>query len=134
MNPSHSKANLFQKKNIEKYLDCKLLWILPQNSYSNSDAHLSKSLNTIPTNSCTQFYSTCAVKFGYTLSVAGALEEGKLIIQKWRFGSWPDGLDSMVRITFEEPEPRVTVVNLTHIDVPEEDIRECDCGGNTERE
>ncbi|KAF3528425.1 hypothetical protein DY000_02043516 [Brassica cretica] len=62
------------------------------------------------------------------------LEEGKLIIQKWRFGSWPDGLDSMVRITFEEPEPRVTVVNLTHIDVPEEDIRECDCGGNTERE
>ena len=52
MNPAHSKASLFQKKNIEKYLDCKLLWILPQNSYSNSDAHLSKSLNTIPTNSC----------------------------------------------------------------------------------
>ena len=24
------------------------------------------------------------------------LEEGKLIVQKWRFGSWPDGLDSTV--------------------------------------
>ncbi|WZZ50198.1 hypothetical protein YC2023_050305 [Brassica napus] len=54
MNPAHSKASLFQKKNIEKYLDCKFLWILPQNSYSNSDAHLSKSLNTIPTNSCSK--------------------------------------------------------------------------------
>ncbi|KAF3528987.1 hypothetical protein DY000_02043374 [Brassica cretica] len=49
------------------------------------------------------------------------LEEGKLIVQKWRFGSWPDGLDSTVRITFEEPEPGVTIVNLTHTDIPEED-------------
>ncbi|KAK3227585.1 hypothetical protein Dsin_007447 [Dipteronia sinensis] len=22
------------------------------------------------------------------------LEDGKLIVQKWRFGSWPDGIDS----------------------------------------
>ncbi|CAH8359910.1 unnamed protein product [Eruca vesicaria subsp. sativa] len=49
------------------------------------------------------------------------LEEGKLIVQKWRFGSWPDGLDSTVKITFEELEPGVTIVNLTHSDVPEED-------------
>lgn len=26
------------------------------------------------------------------------LEEGKLIVQKWRFGSWPDGLDSTVSL------------------------------------
>ncbi|KAG2305801.1 hypothetical protein Bca4012_085381 [Brassica carinata] len=57
-------------------------------------------------------------------SVTGSnveLEEGKLIVQKWRFGSWPDGLDSTVKITFEEPEPGVTIVSLTHTDVPEED-------------
>lgn len=49
------------------------------------------------------------------------LQEGKLIVQKWRFGSWPDGIQSTVRITFEEPQSGVTVVNLTHTDVPEED-------------
>ncbi|WJX11314.1 hypothetical protein P8452_01940 [Trifolium repens] len=57
-------------------------------------------------------------------SVTGAnleLEEGKLIVQRWRFGSWPDGMQSMVRIVFEEPESGVTVVKLTHTDVPEED-------------
>ncbi|CAI8602281.1 unnamed protein product [Vicia faba] len=49
------------------------------------------------------------------------LEEGKLIVQKWRFGSWPDGKHSLVRIVFEEPESGITVVKLTHTDVPEED-------------
>ncbi|XP_031103637.1 activator of 90 kDa heat shock protein ATPase homolog [Ipomoea triloba] len=49
------------------------------------------------------------------------LQEGKLIVQKWRFGSWPDGILSTVRLTFDEPEPGVTVVKLTHTDVPEED-------------
>ncbi|CAN8259659.1 unnamed protein product [Cochlearia groenlandica] len=49
------------------------------------------------------------------------LEVGKLIVQKWRFGSWPDGLDSTVKLTFKEPEPGVTIVDLTHTDVPEED-------------
>ncbi|KFK44668.1 hypothetical protein AALP_AA1G288300 [Arabis alpina] len=49
------------------------------------------------------------------------LEEGKLIVHTWRFGSWPDGLDSTVKIAFDEPQPRVTIVNLTHTDVPEED-------------
>ncbi|KAI7998557.1 hypothetical protein LOK49_LG10G03024 [Camellia lanceoleosa] len=49
------------------------------------------------------------------------LQEGKLIVQKWRFGSWPDGIQSMVRLTFDESEPGVTTVKLTHTDVPEED-------------
>ncbi|XP_058204845.1 uncharacterized protein LOC131318850 [Rhododendron vialii] len=49
------------------------------------------------------------------------LVEGKLIVQKWRFGNWPDGVQSTVRLTFEEPEPGVTVVKLTQTDVPEED-------------
>ncbi|XP_047338395.1 activator of 90 kDa heat shock protein ATPase homolog [Impatiens glandulifera] len=49
------------------------------------------------------------------------LEEGKLIVQKWRFGSWPDGILSTVRLTLEEPEPGLTIVNLIHTDVPEED-------------
>lgn len=30
-------------------------------------------------------------------------------------------LTFQVKITFEEPEPGVTIVNLTHTDVPEED-------------
>ncbi|KAI3471418.1 hypothetical protein Pfo_030782 [Paulownia fortunei] len=52
------------------------------------------------------------------------LQEGKLIVQHWRFGSWPDGIVSTVckvRLTFDEPESGVTVVKLTHTDVPEED-------------
>ncbi|WJX78712.1 hypothetical protein P8452_61902 [Trifolium repens] len=49
------------------------------------------------------------------------LQEGKLIVQRWRFGSWNDGDQSQVRLVFEEPEPGVTVVKLTHTDVPEED-------------
>ena len=49
------------------------------------------------------------------------LQEGKLIVQNWRFGSWIDGVQSQVRLVFEEPEPGVTVVKLTHTDVPEED-------------
>nr|XP_043610147.1 activator of 90 kDa heat shock protein ATPase homolog [Erigeron canadensis] len=57
-------------------------------------------------------------------SVTGSnleLVEGKLIVQKWRFGNWPDGLHSTVRLVLEEPEPGVTVVKLTQTDVPEED-------------
>ncbi|KAL2535138.1 Aha1 domain-containing protein [Abeliophyllum distichum] len=49
------------------------------------------------------------------------LQEGKLIVQKWRFGSWPDGIVSTVRLSFDEPESGVTVVHLSHTDVPEED-------------
>ncbi|KAG8367957.1 hypothetical protein BUALT_Bualt16G0126700 [Buddleja alternifolia] len=49
------------------------------------------------------------------------LQEGKLIVQQWRFGSWHDGIVSTVRLTFDEPESGVTVVKLTHTDVPEED-------------
>ncbi|KAJ8448129.1 hypothetical protein Cgig2_031853 [Carnegiea gigantea] len=49
------------------------------------------------------------------------LQEGKLIVQKWRFASWAEGVFSMVRMTFEEPEPGVTIVNLVQSNVPEED-------------
>ncbi|RDX90347.1 Activator of 90 kDa heat shock protein ATPase-like 1, partial [Mucuna pruriens] len=49
------------------------------------------------------------------------LQEGKLIVQRWRFGSWPDGMQSTVRIVFEEPEAGITTIKLTHSDVPEED-------------
>ncbi|XP_047961248.1 activator of 90 kDa heat shock protein ATPase homolog [Salvia hispanica] len=49
------------------------------------------------------------------------LQEGKLIVQQWRFGSWPDGITSTVRLAFDEPESGTTVVKLTHTDVPEED-------------
>ncbi|XP_062112178.1 uncharacterized protein LOC133823422 [Humulus lupulus] len=49
------------------------------------------------------------------------LQEGKLIVQKWRFGSWSDGIHSTVRLTLDETEPGVTVVKLTHTDIPEED-------------
>ncbi|GAB2227474.1 hypothetical protein Droror1_Dr00009296 [Drosera rotundifolia] len=49
------------------------------------------------------------------------LQPGKLIVQKWRFGSWPDGIFSTVKLTFDEPEPGVTVIKLVQTDVPEED-------------
>ncbi|CAO2163074.1 unnamed protein product [Urochloa humidicola] len=49
------------------------------------------------------------------------LQEGKLIVQKWRFGSWPDGLYSSVRLVFDEPESGVTIIKLKQTDVPEED-------------
>ncbi|KAJ4794096.1 Activator of 90 kDa heat shock protein ATPase [Rhynchospora pubera] len=49
------------------------------------------------------------------------LQEGKLIVQKWRSGSWPDGLYSSVKIVFDEPEPGVTIIKLTQTDIPEED-------------
>uniref|UniRef100_A0A1D1YZ06 Activator heat shock protein ATPase n=1 Tax=Anthurium amnicola TaxID=1678845 RepID=A0A1D1YZ06_9ARAE len=49
------------------------------------------------------------------------LQDGKLIVQKWRFESWPDGMYSTVRMAFDEPETGVTVINLTQTDVPVED-------------
>ncbi|ONK61375.1 uncharacterized protein A4U43_C08F29260 [Asparagus officinalis] len=49
------------------------------------------------------------------------LQEGKLIVQKWRFASWADGIHSTVRIVFDEPEAGVTVIKLTQTNVPEED-------------
>ncbi|KAJ8646911.1 hypothetical protein MRB53_008659 [Persea americana] len=49
------------------------------------------------------------------------LQEGKLIVQKWRFGSWADGMYSTVKMTFDEPEPGVTIIRLTQTEVPEED-------------
>uniref|UniRef100_A0A7N0TXT9 Activator of Hsp90 ATPase AHSA1-like N-terminal domain-containing protein n=1 Tax=Kalanchoe fedtschenkoi TaxID=63787 RepID=A0A7N0TXT9_KALFE len=49
------------------------------------------------------------------------LQEGKLIVQKWRFGSWADGIYSTVRITLDEPSPGYTTLTLKQTDVPEED-------------
>ncbi|RYR25368.1 hypothetical protein Ahy_B02g059074 [Arachis hypogaea] len=49
------------------------------------------------------------------------LKEAKLIVQKWRFGSWSNGVHSLVKLVLEEPEPGVTVVKLTHNDVPKDD-------------
>ncbi|XP_062167510.1 uncharacterized protein LOC133873772 [Alnus glutinosa] len=49
------------------------------------------------------------------------LQDGKLIVQKWRFGNWVDGIHSTVRLALDEPEPGLTVVKLTHTDIPEED-------------
>ncbi|KAL5222828.1 hypothetical protein ABZP36_027541 [Zizania latifolia] len=58
---------------------------------------------------------------GSITGVNEELTEGKLIVQKWRFGSWPDGVHSTVRLVFDEPESGVTVINLKQTDVPEED-------------
>ncbi|ERN11128.1 activator of 90 kDa heat shock protein ATPase homolog [Amborella trichopoda] len=58
---------------------------------------------------------------GSITGVIEELQEGKLIVQKWRFGSWPEGIHSTVRLIFEEPEPGVTIIKLTQTDVPEED-------------
>ncbi|PAN35743.1 hypothetical protein PAHAL_6G230900 [Panicum hallii] len=58
---------------------------------------------------------------GSITGVNEELQEGKLIAQKWRFGSWPDGLYSSVRLVFDEPESGVTIIKLKQTDVPEED-------------
>ncbi|KAK9664616.1 hypothetical protein RND81_14G056400 [Saponaria officinalis] len=58
---------------------------------------------------------------GSVTGVNVELEVGKLIVQKWRFGNWPDGVFSTVKLTFEEPEPGLTVVKLVQTGVPEED-------------
>ncbi|CAB4271861.1 unnamed protein product [Prunus armeniaca] len=50
------------------------------------------------------------------------LQNGSLIVQKWRFGSWPDGIDSTVRLILEEPKPGLTFFSL----IDWEYIWECD--------
>ncbi|XP_041027974.1 activator of 90 kDa heat shock protein ATPase homolog 1 [Juglans microcarpa x Juglans regia] len=49
------------------------------------------------------------------------LQDGKLIVLKWRFANWDDGIHSTVKLALDEPEPGVTVVKLAHTDIPEED-------------
>ncbi|XP_072983865.1 uncharacterized protein [Typha latifolia] len=58
---------------------------------------------------------------GSITGVNEELQDGKLIVQKWRSGSWPDGIYSKVKLIFDEPEPGVTIIKLTQTDVPEED-------------
>ncbi|KAJ6923812.1 hypothetical protein NC652_017203 [Populus alba x Populus x berolinensis] len=61
------------------------------------------------------------------------LQEGKLIVQQWRFGNWPDGIVIeglfvnclrliIVRLTFDEPEPGITIVKVVHTDIPEKTV------------
>ncbi|CAM6097502.1 unnamed protein product [Calypogeia fissa] len=64
---------------------------------------------------------TFSIFDGSITGVNVELQEDKLIKQTWRFGSWPDGLNSNVTLTFEEPEIGTTIVKLTHSDIPEED-------------
>ncbi|XP_020599461.1 activator of 90 kDa heat shock protein ATPase homolog [Phalaenopsis equestris] len=49
------------------------------------------------------------------------LQEGKLIVQKWRFNNWVDGIYSSVRLDFDEPEPGIAIVKLTQTGVPQDD-------------
>ncbi|XP_010932473.1 uncharacterized protein [Elaeis guineensis] len=58
---------------------------------------------------------------GSVTGVSEELQEGKLIVQKWRSGSWAEGIHSTLRLIFDEPEQGVTVIKLTQTDVPEED-------------
>ncbi|KAM0952861.1 putative activator of Hsp90 ATPase 1, START-like domain superfamily, activator of Hsp90 ATPase, Aha1 [Dioscorea sansibarensis] len=58
---------------------------------------------------------------GSITGVNQELQEGKLIVQKWRFGSWNDGVFSTVKLSFDEPEPGLTILKLVQTDVPEED-------------
>ncbi|CAB4308990.1 unnamed protein product [Prunus armeniaca] len=44
-------------------------------------------------------------------------KNGSLIVQNWRFGSWPDGIDSTVRLILEEPKPGLTLYgNVTVVE------------------
>ncbi|GJP32591.1 hypothetical protein CLOM_g17208 [Closterium sp. NIES-68] len=58
---------------------------------------------------------------GSVTGVNQRLQENKLIMQKWRFSSWPDGHYSTVCITLEEPQVGDTILRLTQTNVPEED-------------
>ncbi|XP_038987412.1 activator of 90 kDa heat shock protein ATPase homolog [Phoenix dactylifera] len=58
---------------------------------------------------------------GSITGVNEELQDGKLIVQKWRSGSWAEGIHSTVRLIFDEPEQGVTIVKLTQTEVPEED-------------
>lgn len=78
--------------------------------FTQSNARISKEVN-----------GEFSVFDGSVMGVNEELKEGKLILQKWRFGSWPDNIYSTVKISFDEPEPGVTVVNLTQTNIPVED-------------
>lgn len=58
---------------------------------------------------------------GAITGVNKELQQGKLIVQKWRFSNWVDGHYSTVYMTFEEPDSGVTIMKLKQTDVPEED-------------
>ncbi|PKA49592.1 hypothetical protein AXF42_Ash004132 [Apostasia shenzhenica] len=71
---------------------------------------------------------------GSITGVNEELQEGKLIVQKWRFSSWNDGIHSTVRLAFDEPEPGLAVVKLNHTGIPAEDrFGNATVAENTER-
>jgi len=59
--------------------------------------------------------------YGAITGVIQGLQQDKLLVQKWRFENWDDGVFSTITMTFEEPEVGVTIVKLTQPNVPEED-------------
>ena len=49
------------------------------------------------------------------------LEEGKRIVQSWRFSNWADSNESTVEILFEPRGSSSTVVNVTQSNIPVHD-------------
>ena len=47
--------------------------------------------------------------------------EGKLIVQDWRFNTWPEGVHSRLRIELEEISHGTTKLVLTQSGIPYED-------------
>ncbi|KAL4328793.1 hypothetical protein AHAS_Ahas13G0235600 [Arachis hypogaea] len=72
----------------------------------------------------TQSNAKISIFDGSVIETNRELQEAKLIVQKWRFGTSPDGVHLLrfecMHLVLEEPEPGVTVVKLTHNDVPKE--------------
>lgn len=58
---------------------------------------------------------------GAVTGVFQKLEPHSLIMMKWRFNSWSDGQYSTVVISLSSPESGVTILKLTHTNLPEED-------------
>lgn len=58
---------------------------------------------------------------GSVVGIFQKLETDSVIVKKWRFNSWADGLYSTVCITLEEPEEGTTILKLTQTNIPEED-------------
>jgi activator of HSP90 ATPase len=46
------------------------------------------------------------------------MDPGRLIVQRWRFRNWPEGVFSTLRIELAEPEHGTTVLSLTQTGVP----------------
>ncbi|XP_018009888.1 activator of 90 kDa heat shock protein ATPase homolog 1 [Hyalella azteca] len=67
---------------------------------------------------------------GNVLGIFETFEPNKLIVQKWRFKTWPDGLYSTVRLDFAEKED-CTELTLTQANIPVSDYERTREGWNT---